>query len=42
MKRDHLEDQNVDGRIIEWILKKEYFGFGMESPGSGQEVAGCC
>jgi hypothetical protein len=44
MKRDHLEDPGIDGRIVlRWIIKKWDVGHGLDQAGSGQgQVAGTC
>jgi len=36
MEGDHLEDPEVDGRIIlRWIFRKWFGGHGLDSSGSG-------
>jgi hypothetical protein len=42
--KNHLEDQDVDGRIIlGWILEKRVGGCGLDASGSGQgPAAGSC
>ena len=40
-KRDRLEDLNVDGKILKWVLNRMRV-LGLKSCGSGQGKVACC